>query len=114
MNQEVFARQILDHFQLSRYFSFVAGAELNGARNDKVDVLRYALQKTGADVSHSLMVGDRFHDVVGGHAVGMKTVGVLYGYGSRQELESVHADYICQSMTDLQTTLLALGAEMRH
>lgn len=47
----------------------------------------------------------------GGHAVGMKTVGVLYGYGSRQELESVHADYICQSMTDLQTTLLALGAE---
>ena len=111
---EVFARQILDHFQLSRYFSFVAGAELNGARNDKVDVLRYALQETGADVSHSLMVGDRFHDVVGGHAVGMKTVGVLYGYGSRQELESVHADYICQSMTDLQTTLLALGAEMRH
>ena len=94
--------------------SFVAGAELNGARNDKVDVLRYALQETGADVSHSLMVGDRFHDVVGGHAVGMKTVGVLYGYGSRQELESVHADYICQSMTDLQTTLLALGAEMRH
>ena len=56
----------------------------------------------------------RFQDVVGGHAVGMKTVGVLYGYGSRQELESVHADYICQSMTDLQTTLLALGAEMRH
>ena len=111
---EVFARQILDHFQLSRYFSFVAGAELDGARNDKVDVLRYALQETGADVSHSLMVGDRFHDVVGGHAVGMKTVGVLYGYGSRQELESVHADYICQSMTDLQTTLLALGAEMRH
>ena len=54
---EVFARQILDHFQLSRYFSFVAGAELNGARNDKVDVLRYALQETGADVSHSLMVG---------------------------------------------------------
>ena len=94
--------------------SFVAGAELNGARNDKVDVLRYALQETGADVSHSLMVGDRFHDVVGGHAVGMKTVGVLYGYGSRQELEAVHADYICQSMPDLQTTLLALGAEMRH
>ena len=92
----------------------MAGAELNGARNDKVDVLRYALQETGADVSHSLMVGDRFHDVVGGHAVGMKTVGVLYGYGSRQELEAVHADYICQSMPDLQTTLLALGAEMRH
>ena len=109
---EVFARQILEHFGLSPCFSFVAGAELHGGRNDKVDVLRYALKETGADVAHSLMVGDRLHDVVGGHAVDMKTVGVLYGYGSRQELESVHADYLCENVSDLQTTLLALGAEM--
>lgn len=111
---EIFARQIVDHFGLAPYFSFVAGAELNGSRNDKVDVLRYALQETGADGAHALMIGDRFHDIVGGHAVGMKTVGVLYGYGSRQELESVHADYLCSTISDLQTTLLALGAEMRH
>lgn len=104
---EPFARQILEHFQVSSYFALVAGAELHGARNSKTDVLRYACKEGGIENPRScLMVGDRKYDVLGAHAVGMACVGVLYGYGTCEELTEARADYLCATVPDLRRLLL--------
>ena len=85
----------------------MAGAELHGARNNKTDVLRYACAQWGIeDMRSCLMVGDRKYDVQGAHAVGMACAGVLYGYGSREELAEARADYLCATVPDLRRLLL--------
>ena len=92
---QVFAVKILKHFALSDYFTFVAGSELNGTRVIKAEVIEYALLKGNiSDKPRTIMVGDRKHDVVGAKKVGIKSIGVSFGYGGRAELELAGADYI--------------------
>jgi phosphoglycolate phosphatase len=91
----VFADRIIDHFRLRDYFEYVFGAELDGTRADKGDLLAYALKKAAVDPRHALMIGDRSHDIVGAKNNGMGAIGVLYGYGSRQELIEAGASHIC-------------------
>ena len=101
---EVFARRILDHFGLSDCFADVAGITLSVRETmTKADVIRLALSRRGIDPRDGgiVMVGDRMHDVAGGHAVGLPVVGVLYGYGSRAELEEAGAEYIAADMNEL-------------
>jgi len=84
---EIYAKQILDHFGLSEYFDFIAGAALDHVRMTKADVLQKAVAAVGLkDLDRGLMIGDRMHDAEGANTVGMQTLGVLYGYGSREEL----------------------------
>ncbi|GKG92495.1 phosphoglycolate phosphatase [Desulfovibrionaceae bacterium] len=105
---EPFARRVLEHFRIDGFFSFVAGAELHGPRNNKTEVLRYACTQLGIeDMSPCLMVGDRKYDVRGAHNVGMACAGVLYGYGPREELTEARAEYLCASVDDLEKLLLA-------
>lgn len=99
---EIFARQILEHFQLITYFDFIAGSELDGRRVDKDDVIRYALDGCGInDLSKAIMIGDREYDIIGAQKLGIKSMGVLFGYGSRDELENAGADYILETVADL-------------
>ena len=58
------------------------------------------------DLSATVMVGDRRHDVAGGHEVGLKVIGVLYGYGDRAEHEAAGADYIVEDIPSLEKLLL--------
>ena len=89
---EVYAKKILDHFHLTEYFSHISGAELDHVKMTKADVLRNAVHATGlSDLRRGLMIGDRKHDVEGGNELGMETLGVLYGYGSQEELISAGA-----------------------
>lgn len=89
---EVYARKILDHFHLTEYFSHISGAELDHVKMTKADVLRNAVHAMRlSDLRRGLMVGDRKHDVEGGNELGMETLGVLYGYGSYEELMSAGA-----------------------
>jgi phosphoglycolate phosphatase len=83
-----YAERILDHFSLAGYFDGVFGSELDGTNVHKTDLLRHALATTGADPARSLMIGDRKHDAIGANANGITPVGVLWGYGSREELEA--------------------------
>lgn len=104
---EVFALRILEHFDLQRYFDFVCGAEIDEkTRCRKDDVLCYALEKTGADPACSLMVGDREYDILAGRKFGMGTVGVLYGFGDRRELEAAGAHRIAESVPELGEILM--------
>ena len=89
----LYADRIISHFGFDRYFSRVFGSELDGTRSLKADLLRFALSSIG-DARGATMVGDRKHDVLGAKQNGLRTIGVTYGYGSRQELEEAGADAI--------------------
>jgi phosphoglycolate phosphatase len=100
---ELFAKRILAHFDLERYFTFAAGALMDETRTKKADVIAYALTSCGiTDPSSVLMVGDRLHDVEGAKACGMDSLGVLYGYGSREELTEAGATYLAERVEDVK------------
>jgi len=103
----VFAVRILEHFNLLQYFDYVAGSELDGSRDSKSDVIKFALQKNGlTDLTNVIMVGDREHDVMGAKENNIDVVGVLYGYGDRVELEKAGADYIVETVEALNELLM--------
>ncbi|WP_108518559.1 HAD family hydrolase [Bradyrhizobium algeriense] len=91
----VFAQRIIDHFGLRDHFERVFGSELDGTRVDKSHLLEYALKEASVDPAKTLMIGDRSHDMVGAKNNGMKGIGVLYGYGSRDELLEAGAHHVC-------------------
>ena len=86
---EVFARKILDHFDLTQYFDFIAGASLDNSRNKKDQVIKYALESMKIeDLDKCILVGDRCFDAEGASLCGIDSLGVLYGQGSKEELET--------------------------
>jgi phosphoglycolate phosphatase len=91
----IYAERIIDHFKLTVYFERVFGSELDGTRSDKTDLLGYALRTTGVDPSRAVMIGDRSHDMIGARNNKMTALGVLYGYGGKQELLDAGAHHIC-------------------
>ena len=103
---EIFAKEILDHFGLSRYFSFIGGALLDDSRVLKEDVISYVLQENGVSPQEAVMIGDREHDVIGAHKNGIPCIGVLYGYGSREELLHAEAEAVAKSLKELQNFLI--------
>lgn len=99
---EEFAIEILKHFDLYQYFDFVAGATMDEKRVKKADVIAYALENCGiSDLSMAIMVGDREHDVIGAKAIGMDSIGVLYGYGDYEEHKNAGATYIAEKPEDI-------------
>ena len=106
---EVYAKQILEHFEISKYFSFVSGSMLNGERVDKHDVIEHALTIAGiADRNYCVMVGDRLHDMIGGKKSQLKVIGVEYGYGSKEELINSGADHTVKTPNELTSLLMSL------
>lgn len=96
---EIFARQIVKHFTLDKYFTYIAGSTLDQSRNRKGDVIAYALQKASiTNLSEVLMVGDRKHDIIGAKENNIDSLGVLFGYGDKQELTLAGATYTVSSV----------------
>lgn len=99
---EEFAKEILRHFDLIQYFDFVGGASMDESRNKKGDVIAYVLENCGiTDLSSAIMVGDREHDVLGAKENGLECIGVLFGYGDREELSAAGAAYIVASPAEI-------------
>jgi phosphoglycolate phosphatase len=99
----LYAHQILEHFDLSRYFYFEAGANMDDSRTNKADVIAFALDecKLWDKTDKILMVGDREHDVLGAKAHGIAALGVTFGYGSAEELKEAGASRIVDSPLDI-------------
>jgi len=97
---EHYAVQILEHFGLASYFSCVAGATMDEKRTNKADVIAYALETVGR-TRPAVMVGDRKHDIEGAQAHGLPSIGVLYGYGSREELVTAGATYLAETAEEI-------------
>lgn len=99
---EPFAVTILEHFGIAEYFDLIAGSTFDTSRQNKADVLRYAVESIGVeDLGEALMIGDRLHDVVGAHEVGMGCAYVLFGFGSRDEAEEYGAEHIIDDVDSL-------------
>ena len=104
---EDFTHRILDHFDIARYFDFVGGNTMDEGRPTKADVVSYVLRSCPeAAPENTLMIGDRRYDVEGAEAFRLDCAGVLYGYGSREELEQAGARYIVESVAALRELLL--------
>jgi len=99
---EVYARRILEHFKLDKYFYYIAGATFDESRSEKWDVIEYALTSCGIDRTKAVMIGDRKHDMIGAKKTGLDAIGVLWGFGDRAELEETGADFILKAVTDLE------------
>ena len=84
---EVYARQILDYFDLLKYFEYPYGSELSGERTNKGELITYILEKEQLNPEECLMIGDREHDIFGARKNGIETIAVEYGYGSKAELD---------------------------
>ncbi|MBQ7295442.1 MAG: HAD family hydrolase [Clostridia bacterium] len=102
---EEFSVRILEHFDLIKYFDVVAGASMDEKRNKKGDVIFYAMEKGGFTADKAIMIGDREHDIFGAKENGLPSIGVLYGYGSEDELKSAGADYIAKTVEDVYALL---------
>lgn len=99
---EHFARVILKHFKLDHYFEDICGATFDDSRSNKEDVIRYALEKNNiTNLSEVIMVGDRKYDIEGAKVVGIRSIGVLYGFGIREELEVAGADFIAETVDEV-------------
>ena len=97
------ARRVIEHFGLDKYFTFVGGSDgdFNTKRSTKAAVIEYVLKSNNIeDKTAAIMVGDKVHDIVGANTVGLKSIGVLYGYGSMEEFDK--ANYIVRNVDDLR------------
>jgi phosphoglycolate phosphatase len=88
---KVFAARILEHFALGPYFDAVYGSELDGTLSEKGDLIAHILSKEAVVATEAVMIGDRRHDMAGALRNGVRPFGVLWGYGSRAELEGAGA-----------------------
>ena len=110
---EKFARSILERYfcggkkSVSEMFAFVGGSELNGDRTDKSEVIKYVMKNLGDDAvpEKCVMVGDREHDILGAKRNGMRSIGVLWGYGGKEELENAGAEAIVSAPEELAEML---------
>lgn len=101
------ARRVIEHFGLDKYFTFVGGSDgdFNTKRATKTAVIEYVLETNKImDRGFAIMVGDKSHDIVGAGNAGLKSIGVLYGYGGLEEFEG--ANYIVKNVEDLRDMFL--------
>jgi phosphoglycolate phosphatase len=98
---EVFASSILDHFALTEHFTTIVGSELDGRRTAKADIITEALARLDRPTAGTVMIGDRSHDVRGAAAVGVGSIGVLWGYGDDAELTAAGADALAATPAEL-------------
>ena len=103
---EKYAKQIAEHFGFAKYFDFIGGACMDGRRTDKHDVIEYVIDSCKVCRENTVMIGDRRHDMIGASKAGIRSIGALYGSGSRDELEKAGADMIAVTPDDISKLIL--------
>lgn len=99
-----YAEAILKHFGLYQYFDCISGSQSNKGITNKSQIINDAITRVhGINTNNSIMVGDREHDIYAAREKGIKSIGVLYGYGSHKELSDAGADYLAAKIDDLFT-----------
>ena len=99
---EEYAKQILQHFDLDKYFDHICGSLMDETRSKQSEVIEYALETCGKpDKSEVVMMGDREHDIFGAKECGLKSCGVLFGFGNEEEFKAAGADYIVKNVEDI-------------
>ena len=102
----VYAIEVLRHFKIDINFKEIIGSNLDNSRTDKTEIISHIISTYGLQASHSVMIGDRKHDIIGAKNNSMKTIGVTYGYGSIEELLSCQPDFIVNSSPEIEAMFL--------
>lgn len=103
-----YARPILAHFALDRYFEAIHGSELDGTRTEKGALLAHILETRGLAAGEAAMIGDRRHDVEGARENGLWAIAVGYGYGTNEELAAAGPDVLCATPADIAPAIRSL------
>ncbi|MBF9002760.1 MULTISPECIES: HAD family hydrolase [Vibrio] len=103
-----FAEKIADHFDFAKYFDVIVGSNLDNTRTSKHEVIEYTLKILNKTAGEAIMIGDRKHDLIGASLSDMPAIGVLYGYGSQEELSKENPYQIVEDVAGLQETLCLL------
>lgn len=104
---EYMAKTVTDHFDLTKYFATVSGAESES--ENKTDVIRKAMKRLGIPENQTddiIMIGDRKHDIIGAHECNIKCCGVNFGFAPDGEFQAYGADYIVDTVEDLADFLV--------
>lgn len=98
----VYSEIILKHFKIDNYFSVVIGSNLDGTRMIKSEIIEFALKTLQVpELEKVIMIGDRKHDIIGAKQNNIDSIGVVFGYGSREELERAGATYLANTVGEL-------------
>ena len=107
---QVYAEKILKHFSLADHFIEIHGNDLAGRLDDKADLVRELLERRGLVPEETIMVGDRKHDVIAAKKNGIVSLGVAYGYGSKEELVGAGVDYLCNSPAQVARQIIEIDS----
>jgi phosphoglycolate phosphatase len=102
---KIYAERIVRHFALGRWFEDVFGPELDGRFDDKTALVEWILHSLALRPEKTVMIGDRKEDVQAGKTNGTRTIGVTYGFGSKEEIISAAPDYVCQRPAQIQPSV---------
>ena len=98
--------EILQHFEIDQPFDQMIGSNLDGTRINKDEIIQHVLSLFDIPAENIVMIGDRKHDIIGAKAHGIDSIGVLFGFGSRQEFEQHGATIIVETVDELKQVLL--------
>lgn len=97
----IYAKRILEYFDLAKYFQHIYGSELTGERTNKGELITYILQQELLSPEQCIMVGDREHDIIGARLNGIDTIAVTYGYGTQVEIDAAKPKYQIKAFAEL-------------
>jgi phosphoglycolate phosphatase len=97
----VFAEKIIKYFKMGNYFRHAVGGNLEGTFVEKEDIIKYIMEEYNLRKEETIMVGDRKYDIIGAKKNGIKSIGVLYGYGSREEMEKEEPEYLINNVKEI-------------
>jgi len=97
----VYSERIIEHFALSQYFNVIYGSNFDGSLADKTDLLGHILKSEDILPQDTLMIGDRSYDMIGARNHGIKAIGVLWGYGTEEELNNAGANALCNHPSEI-------------
>lgn len=103
----IYSEKIVEHFEIQRFFKAIYGSNLDGSLANKAELIKHVIESEGIRAEDAVMIGDRKFDVVGARANGVPAIGVLWGFGTEQELRVAGAERICHRPTDLREAILA-------
>lgn len=99
----VYSEQILEHFDLKKYFTEIIGSNVDNTRTDKTEIIAHVISTHGLQANKSIMIGDTKFDMIGAKNNSLKTVGVTYGYGSQEDLKYHNPDYIVNTCAEIRS-----------
>ena len=95
------ALKILKYFHIDNYFYDIKGSNLDGTMVEKEEIIKFIIEKHNLKKETTIMIGDRKYDIAGAHKNGIDSIAVLYGYGSKEELDECEPTYMCKTTADI-------------